>query len=424
MRAFLPLLLIVFAFSDAWAQFNYKDEVYDDEIATVLFYSTIHNQNGQTLSPPILPLNSSGKLILEFDQFGDDAPYYKAKIIHCDHEWNPSRLNPIEFIQGFQDQNINDFEFSLGTKVPYVNFKLELPKVKISGNYIIKVYPRGDERNVVLTRRFVVYESITQVGIQARQTVGGQLSQELQEVNVTVSYNEADLNILPNNVWITIRQNMRWDNARYSIMPRFNKVFDKLLDFTFSDYRNAFDGGNEFRGFTTNTENARGGLRVGNFEINRDFNKMFLYPDLQRGNLTYNQSQQDINGQFFVTVANRDPRTQADYTEVIFTLKADRPLDGELYIQGAFSDWDLKEDYKMHHVSDKNAYLGSAFLKQGVYNYQYVLKKADGSYSSEPIENSFRITENAYDVFVYYRDMGGRYDRVIGYKMVNSRGKF
>jgi len=54
-------------------------------------------------------------------------------------------------------------------------------------------------------------------------------------------------------------------------------------------------------------------------------------------------------------------------------------------------------------------------LKQGFYNYKYVVVNADGTLNEGAISGNFDQTENNYKVLVYYRDLGARYDKIIGF---------
>jgi hypothetical protein len=68
-----------------------------------------------------------------------------------------------------------------------------------------------------------------------------------------------------------------------------------------------------------------------------------------------------------------------------------------------------------------SAYELSMLLKQGYYNYQYVYvpqgaKTADAT----NIEGSFWETGNEYQIFVYYSDYSARYDRLVGYILMDS----
>jgi hypothetical protein len=60
-------------------------------------------------------------------------------------------------------------------------------------------------------------------------------------------------------------------------------------------------------------------------------------------------------------------------------------------------------------------------LKQGYYNYEYVLLKDNQPAASETeLEGDHFETENSYSIFVYFRDITNNYDRLIGYKPFSS----
>ena len=60
-------------------------------------------------------------------------------------------------------------------------------------------------------------------------------------------------------------------------------------------------------------------------------------------------------------------------------------------------------------------------LKQGYYNFQYVyVDRGSTVADNKNIEGSFWETENDYQIFVYYRNFSGRYDRLVGYRLFNS----
>ena len=59
-------------------------------------------------------------------------------------------------------------------------------------------------------------------------------------------------------------------------------------------------------------------------------------------------------------------------------------------------------------------------LKQGFYNYKYVIVNKNGDLNEGAISGDFWQTENNYKVLVYYRDLGARYDRIIGFNQVSS----
>ena len=54
-------------------------------------------------------------------------------------------------------------------------------------------------------------------------------------------------------------------------------------------------------------------------------------------------------------------------------------------------------------------------LKQGFYNYKYVVIENNNQLNEGAVSGNFYQTENNYKVIAYYRDLGKRYDRIIGF---------
>ena len=67
------------------------------------------------------------------------------------------------------------------------------------------------------------------------------------------------------------------------------------------------------------------------------------------------------------------------------------------------------------------SYEQTLLLKQGGYNYLYVLvPKESKTGSTQRIEGSFWQTENEYAIYVYQRAFGQRYDKLIAVKVLQS----
>jgi len=61
------------------------------------------------------------------------------------------------------------------------------------------------------------------------------------------------------------------------------------------------------------------------------------------------------------------------------------------------------------------------FLKQGSYNYQYLYRPSSGGAPTLlRTEGSYWQTENEYQIYVYYRPVGGRYDQLIGFSELKT----
>ena len=115
------------------------------------------------------------------------------------------------------------------------------------------------------------------------------------------------------------------------------------------------------------------------------------------------------------TLQGNDHHTEADYSEVYFSLARQYGLnDEEIYIYGKFNNYELAEENKMVYNPNLELYEGILLLKQGFYNYNYV-RKLDGQLDKLSISGNHAQTENNYLVLVYHRSIGALYDALVGY---------
>ena len=107
----------------------------------------------------------------------------------------------------------------------------------------------------------------------------------------------------------------------------------------------------------------------------------------------------------------------AEYVIVHFSLKT-TPLtnSGDVYVSGQWTLGEKSEEYRMDYNMDLGIYEKGILMKQGYYNYEYI--QSNGSTSRTM--GSFYQTENEYQILLYYREQGGRYDRLVGYALVHS----
>ncbi len=397
----------------------YEDWVYEDYIRTVQLYNAITTNDG-LLTQPIVSINSQGSLTLEFDDITEDSDSYYVKLIHCNRDWTESQYRPIEYLSSYNEFNITEFDFSISTKVPYVHYTFTLPSVKVSGNYLLVVYRGGDEEDLILTKRFIIYEEAASVSAEVIDMIGSGEALSKQRVNFTVNYGGLTLDRPSESVLATVRKNYRWGTAIRDLKPLFVKQNSGELDFNYFNEENAFMGGNEFRFFDTGYEKA--GLNVMDVKRMDDMNTIYLNHDKSREDRVFNSQkvQTDINGRYVIgaQAGNADePEIEADYNEVNFVLESGNPYDGDVYVIGSFNDWKLKPENKLFYEAASGAYKGSLLLKQGRYDYLYSVYK-NQKLNDSIIENSYNRTENEYDVIVYYKAITGKGDRVIAYTTV------
>jgi hypothetical protein len=397
---------------------------YETTIRTVELYPQLSEQTTEATlhSPAVVPLTEQ-TLMLEFDELTSQShtPFH-ARVYHCNADWTISTLNDIEFMQDFNDFIINRSEYSAATKVPYIHYKFELPKVKISGNYIIMVHREGNIKDILLTRRFVVFENLVEIGAGVVPSSGIKERRTNQQIDFGISYKNYNLYNPRENVKVTIRQNGNWLNATQKLAPFSIKEDLRILEYNFFNLENNFPAGNEFRFFDIRSLKFIG-QNVAKLEVaEADKNVVFLGTDQSRANKSYTLVK-DQNGEFVIDNYERgNGAIQADYANVRFFLKTPEVPDAKIYIFGALTNWQLGNESMMHYDTENQGYRGELLLKQGYYNFRYVLLKNDKPDESY-FEGSYFETENRYEIFVYYRPVGVRNDLVVGFKTVfaNSR---
>ncbi len=398
--------------------FTTQDCIYEPSfIKTVRMYvAEASNNYKQYLMPPVVLLGQSQTLMLEFDQIGHTPKYYQAKIVHCHADWSPSNLLDMEFTNEINEFQLNRYEVSYRTKTNYLHYKFIVPKVKLSGNYVLVVYKNNNKEDRILTRRFMVYESKLNIVPEMRVPTQADARDTKQQIDFKVHY--ADYNVLnPSEEFkIVVRQNYQWRGAIQNLKPTLMQDFDHVVAYRFLNGENYFPALNEYRRFDAQSTRYLG-FRIGGLKL-KDSLSLEVETDQTRGNLPYFRLP-DYNGGYIVGRQDADlPHIEADYLYINFVLKTPR-LTEDVYVMGAFNHWQASAENLMRYDEKKKAYLACLYLKQGEYNYQYAVKKGevlDATY----FEGSHQITENDYDILIYHRPIGTRADKLIGYKRFNT----
>ncbi|CAM3459747.1 DUF5103 domain-containing protein [Flavobacterium longum] len=407
------LLLLATLFSVAQKQTELQPPF---NIKTVQFV-----QSGQVTSPVFLLTDS---FQFEFDDlYGNEANYY-YEIVHCNYDWTPSDLAEAEYLQGFDNQRIQDYTNSLTTLQLYSHYKLAFPnrftKFKVTGNYLLKILNEAHE--VVFSRKFVLYEDRVSVPLQIKRARSMDLIEQKQNLDFAIkSQNITFINPLT-NVKVMLIQNGRLDNVITNVKPQFTIGNDLIYRY---DAQTQFWGGNEFRFFENKDIRAANNniIKIDPGKDNGTYSA-YLYRAEARGNQPYTFAP-DINGRYLVNnIGATNNAIEADYAWIYFSLSAPSLFTNkDVYINGMFNNFALSEENKMDYNADKGIYEKALMIKQGFTNYQFVVadKKGVVDYKAA-VDGNFWQTENDYIVLVYYREPNGRYDKVIGRGYANSEG--
>ena len=131
----------------------------------------------------------------------------------------------------------------------------------------------------------------------------------------------------------------------------------------------------------------------------------------------------DIDGNFVIKAENMENSDlEAEYVNVHFVLQVEEDPMRKYYVIGKFNDWLCNEESQMTYRPGERAYTLSLPLKQGFYDYMFACQ-VGGGISIPAVEGNNQETENDYYVYVFYREPGGRYDRLLGVAKTNSREK-
>lgn len=392
-----------------------EDKVFVDHV----FSARIFPEDGQVSSMidgPVVGINDSKRLVLLFDDLAYDPELYTVKLIHCDAGWQKSALRDNDFLTTFNQFNVEDYNYSVNTRIPYIHYRFVVPQVTKSGNYILKVYKNRDESQVLLTKRFMVYEDLFTVGAGLVPPTLSEEKATLQQLNVAVNYSQSEV-IDPNTqIQVVIRQNQRWDTAKRLVKPTFLNQNSKLIRYESFDGENTFRAGNEFRFIDLRFIRATG-VNVGSIKVEET--AIYAESNLSTSRPAEPYSQYlDLNGQYVVLTNDRiggNPETESEY--ILTTIYYKDTPGKEIYLLGALTGWGNAPEGKMKWDARKNVYFTELLLKQGWYDFQFA-EKSDSGFDSFPIEGSHFQTENEYEVFVYYRNLGSRYDQLAGYSFI------
>jgi len=411
---FLCLSAFQFCFAQQ-KQFDYDNKIYAAQIKTVQCYNT---QKEQSL--PVIQLNSNERLLFSFDDLNGGSKDYWYTVEHCTYDWKPSNLSVLDYLDGLNEDRIVDYAYSSKTLQKFSHYQLTLPndqiKPKISGNYLLKVYLNGDVNKPICSQRF--YITSNQLNVATEVTPSNEVSLRFsnQKINFTV-FSQTPIQNPYTDIKVLLMQNGNPRTAKLSTKPTYVKpgslVYNEIN-------ANDFPGLNEFRKFDFRS------LRYKAEHVQNIFtdtaNHIVLFQDRNVNAPKYTR-QIDDNGAFFIrNQDNIDNDTDSDYAHVLFTLNSAPPgTDGDVYVVGRFNNFQLTAENKMDYDAIKKRYYKNIFLKQGVYDYQYVWRKNSTGNTDFPVfEGSFVETENNYQTFVYFRKPGSRWDELVGYNTISN----
>ena len=413
MKAFL--IVSIFFFMTVLSKAQTMDELVNDPdyIKTVTF-----NMDPEEL----LPVFELGDPItLSFDDvIGDEADYY-YQFEHYDYDWTPSQLFKNEWLIGIDDARIFNYRNSFTTLQPYSHYMMRVPNqftkgFRVSGNYMVHIY--NSDRELVFSRKFMIKEPGAIIGVDTRRVRDLNYIQTQQRVQFFVDSQEITFINPEQQLKVAIIKNAEINSPLMNVKPQFNVGNRQEYKY---DALTSFWAGNEYL-FFENKDFRSPNVNIDYVSLN-DLYEAHLYVDGPRLNQEYTYFP-DINGNFLVTtLENEDISVQAEYVDVHFTLdlqEVELPKGSRIFVTGNYNAYQLQDEAEMQLNENTGRYETTILLKQGFYNYRYSVMLPDGTMDHGLISGNKWQTENVYSILAYYRELGGRYDKLIGIGQGNS----
>ena len=374
--------------------------------------------NGEWDAPAVMTLGGDDRVVFSFDEMSHTYHRYLCRITHRNADWSRSDMLEIDYLEGFNDMPIEDWENSVNTTQLYTRYEFSLPNenvsLKLSGNYRIEIL---DDDSYDDTPVAVFDFSVVEPKVTVNASVSGNTDRSFnngeQQLSFVVDYSGYSIADPASDIKPVIYQNRRSDNAVAGIKPTY--MHGGALEYVHND-RLIFEAGNEYRRFELTDPNMPG-MNVEEVVYNAPDYHALLYVDKPRKS---HYGHNDENGRYFVnTLEGRGSLLEADYIYVHFALDLPYRDGGSYYLMGDFTGESFSPLCRLDYDAEGGYYFTSQLLKTGVYNYMYVwLPDGDSKGVLAPAEGTFYETENEYIIYIYHRAFGDRYDRLVGVRSI------
>jgi hypothetical protein len=374
--------------------------------------------------PIVLDTEGQSSVEISFDLLTDDERRVSYRVTHCTADWLPSPISELDYLEGFQPTRITDVTPSFNTNVNYYHYRVTYPnsdfRLLISGNYAFHFFYDDDPDTEIAVATVRLSEGRVAVGGTVSGNTDIDFRQAHQQLTCQVAWSPTTFPHMDPAADLTlhVRQNGRRDTERIIARPTrltagtaYYEHVPELI----------FPGGNNFRRFEF-TDERYTSIGIDHVTYHAPYYVAYLLPGRVRTAAPYLYDS-DQHGRF-LTHALRvdDPETESDYFLAEFQLESTpMPLGArDIYLYGDFTYGLRDASTRLNYDRDLNVYRQTHLLKQGAYNYLYLVGLPEEATDSTdplrtaPIEGDHYETPNEYDISVYYRPAGARYDRLVG----------
>ncbi len=410
------LLLPLFLFAQS------PEGIYMPTIHTVKLFKA-----NQQLSIPLISLNSGEQLELHFDDLDANIKNYYYTFVLCDADWQQANLSGFDYIKGFQQQRLSDYQVSSIALVKYIHYQALLPNQQCmptkSGNYLLKVFIDGDTTKLAFTKRFFIVNNKAVITGKIMQPYDNSMALTHHKLQFTVDVGQMNIPNPVQQIKVVAVQNYKWDEGRYNLQPAFIRGNSIEYD---GERDCIFEASKEYR-FLDLTS-----FRFYSFwvdRINKEVLPNFVYLKAD-GNRLKQQYAFYVNYYGWTNIGSSEVPYgwwQTDYANVLFSYypTEGKPLAGkDVYLTGELTQNHFDDSSKMKFNANRGVYEKTLLLKQGIYSYNYTTKDRkfpEASSSFAFTEGNYWETDNDYTVLVYYHSYSSRSDELVGFANLNSK---
>ncbi len=377
---------------------------------------------------PVIDNTENSRLEISFDILSDDELFLQYQVIHCDAQWEQDDLSELDYVDGFQPTRVTDVSPSFNTYINYWHYSVSFPnedvRLLISGNYAVVFHLESDPDVQLAVACFSVTEQMAFVNGEVSGNTDIDFRQEHQQLTLACTWSQNKLPFLnpASDLHLVVTQNHRPDTRRDIFQPSRMEASKAWYE---HERDLIFEAGNTFRRFefidrhyaTFGVEQLR-------------YHSPYYYAQLvmqQARSGSFYRFDQDQHGRYLVHAVGNvdDEATECEYFWAEFSLAGAMPPkgSGNIYLTGDFTYGELSDAYQMHYDIEQQCFVGQVLLKQGHYNYQFLCGQpwtpdlagdVDPHSTLSVCEGNYYESRNQYDIYVYYRAPGARYDRLLG----------
>lgn len=406
-KAIRFIIAVSFLCATALTAYAQKSQILSERIHTLQV-----RKNGDWQSLPVITLGTDDRIEITFDEFSHDYRRLIYNVRHFDADWKESGLLESEYMEGFNDLPIQDYANSINTTFLYTNYFLELPnddvKLLVSGNYEVTITD-DENHEELLKARFSVLENIATVDAAVSGITDIDNNQKHQQLTLNIDYQRLPVNDPQGEIIVRATQNRRQDVMTATLTPSY--VSSGKMQFQHNKHL-IFKGGNEFRRFEI----------INMYRYTQHVDKIDFYDPYFHATLLTDQPMreyrydQDHNGRYIIRYDQADNSDiEADYLLVHFSLKVPEYSGGRLYLDGDFTDGGYCDKWQMEYNRRTGCYEKAVLLKMGSYDYRYLwVPEGPAIAETSKTEGDSFETANEYQIYVWFRQHGARYDRLVG----------